>query len=213
MKIDVITVGPLEENCIIVYCEKHRVAIVVDPGDSGKRIIDYIEDKQLIPKLILNTHCHADHVGGIAALVEHFDIPFLCHKDDEFLLTDPSQRELAEYVGLKPSPENDANVDDGEVVDLCDDFSIKVIHTPGHTPGGVSLLADGRLITGDTLFQNSIGRSDLPGGDHETLIASIKDKLLVLPDETVVYPGHGDTTTIGGEKAHNPFLRQTEGYT
>ncbi len=212
MKIDVITVGPLDENCIIVYCEKHRAAIIVDPGDSGKRIIDHIENKQLIPKLILNTHCHADHVGGVGAVVEHFKIPFLCHEDDEFLLTDPGQRELAEYVGLKPPPKNDAPVTDGEVVDLCDDFSIRVIHTPGHTPGGVSLVADGRLISGDTLFQNSIGRSDLPGGNHETLIASIKDKLLVLPDDTVVYPGHGDTTTIGHEKAHNPFLRQTEGY-
>lgn len=213
MKIDVITVGPLDENCVIVYCEKHRAAIIVDPGDSGKRIIDYVENRQLIPKLIINTHCHADHVGGVGAVMEHFNIPFLCHKDDEFLLTDPSQVELARYVGLKPPPKNDATVTDGEVVDLCDDFSIKVIHTPGHSPGGVSLLADGRLISGDTLFQNSIGRSDLPGGDHETLLASIREKLFVLPDDTVVYPGHGDTTTIGHEKAHNPFLRQTEGYT
>ena len=207
MKIDVITVGPLDENCLIVYCEKHRAAIIVDPGDSGKRIIDYIDDKQLIPKLILNTHCHADHVGGIGAVVERFKIPFLCHKDDEFLLTDPSQRELADYVGLKPPPVNDATINDGEVVDLCDDFSIRVIHTPGHSPGGVSLLADGMLISGDTLFQNSIGRSDLPGGDHEQLLHSIKTKLWPLPDETVVYCGHGPTTTIGRERATNPFLR------
>lgn len=213
MKIDVITVGPLEENCIIVYCEKHRTAIIVDPGDSGKRIIKFIEEKQLIPKLVLNTHCHADHVGGISAVVEHFQIPFMCHADDEFLLTDQGQRELADYVGLKPSPKNDATVTDGEVVDLCEDFSLKVIHTPGHTPGGISLLADGKLIVGDTLFQNSIGRSDLTGGDHETLIKSIREKLFILPEDTVVYPGHGETTTIGHEKMHNPFLRQTEGYT
>ena len=212
MKIDVITVGPLDENCAIVYCEKHKSAIIVDPGDSGKRIIAYIEEKQLIPKLILNTHCHADHVGGVGAVVERFNIPFMCHAADEFLLTDQGQRELANYVGLKPSPKNDSTVSDGEVVDLCDDFSLKVIHTPGHTPGGICLLTDGKVIVGDTLFQNSIGRSDLPGGDHDMLLKSIREKLFPLPEETIVYPGHGETTTIGDEKAHNPFLRQTEGY-
>jgi glyoxylase-like metal-dependent hydrolase (beta-lactamase superfamily II) len=213
MKIDVITVGPLEENCIITYCEKHRAAIIVDPGDSGKRIIKFIEEKQLIPKLVLNTHCHADHVGGISAVVEHFQIPFMCHQADEWMLTDTEQQEMANYIGLKLPPKNDATVTDGEVVDLCEDFSLKVIHTPGHTPGGISLLAGGNLIAGDTLFQNSIGRSDLTGGDHETLIKSIREKLFTLPEDTVVYPGHGETTTIGHEKMHNPFLRQTEGYT
>lgn len=213
MQIEVVTVGPIDENCVIVYCEHHLAGIIVDPGDSGKRIIGIIEEKGIIPKLIVNTHCHADHTGAVATLVDHFEIPFMCHEEDVWMLTDKSQIEMSDYLGVKQAPKNDATVKDGEIIDLCDDFALKVIHTPGHTPGGICLYSDGKLIVGDTLFQNSIGRSDLPGGNHETLLKSIRERLLPLPDDTVVYPGHGDTTTIGYEKEHNPFLRQTEGYT
>ncbi|MBI5177681.1 MAG: MBL fold metallo-hydrolase [Nitrospinae bacterium] len=213
MKIEVITVGPIDENCHIVYCEEHRASIIVDPGDSGKRIIAFMEEKDLIPKLIVNTHCHADHTGAVAPLVDYFNIPFLCHRDDEWMLNDTDQMEMARYLGLKTPPKNDSAVADGEMIDLCDDFALKVIHTPGHTPGGICLLGEGNLIVGDTLFRTSIGRSDLTGGNHEQLITSIKTRLFTLPDGTVVYPGHGETTTIGYEKQHNPFLRQTEGYT
>lgn len=214
LSVEVITVGAIEENCYVVYCEQHRSAIIVDPGDSGKRIIKFLENKKLIPKMVLNTHCHADHTGAVGALVEHFAIPFVCHKDDEWMLTDPAQREMADYLGVKPPPKNSSAVSDGEIVDICDDFSLKVIHTPGHTPGGICFLAGGRfLISGDTLFRSSIGRSDLPGGDHETLVQSIKEKLLTLPDDTVIYPGHGETSDISYEKKHNPFLMQTEGRT
>lgn len=213
LNIEVITVGAIEENCNVVYCEKHLSAIIVDPGDSGKKIIKFIEDKKLIPKMVLNTHCHADHTGAVGALVEHFGIPFVCHKEDEWMLEDLAQREMADYLGIKPPPKNNSSISDGEVVNPCDDFSLKVIHTPGHTPGGVCFLIGGRLISGDTLFRGSVGRSDLPGGDHEILIQSIKEKLLTLPDDTVVYPGHGETTTISYEKKHNPFLMQTEGRT
>ncbi|GMT41731.1 MAG: MBL fold metallo-hydrolase [bacterium] len=212
MKIEIITVGPIEENCLVIYCEKHLTAIIVDPGDSGGRIIKFIEDSGLIPRLIVNTHCHSDHTGAVSKLVERFGMPFMCHKDDEWMLTDPEQHEIAKYMGLRLPPKNDAAAIDGELIDLCDDFSLKVIHTPGHTRGGICLLSEGKLIVGDTLFRDSVGRSDLTGGDHETLIKSIQEKLLTLPDDTVVYPGHGETTTIGHEKRHNPFLRQTEGY-
>ncbi len=212
MKIEVIPVGPIDENCLVVFCEKHRAAIVVDPGDMGQKIISFIEDRYLIPKLIINTHCHADHTGAVGALVDQFKIPFLCHEEDEWMLTDSGQHDTAAYLGLKVPPKNDATVKDGEDIDLCEDFSLNVIHTPGHTPGGICLYGQGMVIVGDTLFKNSIGRSDLAGGDHPTLIKSIKEKLLDLPEETVVYPGHGETTTIGYEKEHNPFLRQTEGF-
>jgi len=212
MKIEVMTVGPIDENCHIVYCAEHGTAIIVDPGDSGKRIIDFIERKGLIPKIVLNTHCHADHTGAVLTLVEHFGIPFICHEDDVWMLESSEQHATAEYMGLKKPPKNDATVRDGDEIELCEDYSLKVIHTPGHTPGGICLMGDGKVISGDTLFRFSIGRSDLAGGDHNTLIRSIRKKLFILPDETVIYPGHGDTTTIGEEKLHNPFLRQTEGY-
>ncbi len=212
MKFEVITVGPIEENCIVAYCDRHKSAIVVDPGDSGKKIISFIEANELIPKLVLNTHCHSDHTGAIKTIVEHFDIPFLCHEEDVWMLSSQEQLDTAEYMGLKAPPLNDATVSDGEIVDLCDCLALEVIHTPGHTKGGICLYGDGKLISGDTIFQQSIGRSDWEYSNHDTLIKSIKTRLFILPDETVIYPGHGGTTTIGLEKARNPFLRQTEGY-
>lgn len=213
MKIEILTVGPIDVNCHILYCERHKAAIIVDPGDSNRRIIDFLNSHELTPKLIVNTHGHPDHTGGVAALTAHYEIPFLCHKDDEWMMEDEGMIQMAHYYGLKPAPKNDAAVADGEIIDLCDDFKIQVIHTPGHTPGGICLLANGNhLLTGDTLFQNSIGRSDLAGGNHDQLLRSIRQKLLVLPNEVIVYPGHGETSTIGHEKQHNPFLRQTEGF-
>lgn len=212
MKIEVITVGPIDVNCHIAYCEEHKSAVIVDPGDSGKRIAAFLDNKGLIPKLIVNTHCHADHTGGVAFLTDAYRIPFLCHKDDEWMLTDDEQLQMGQYLGLKPPPKNDGTVEDGEMIDLCEDFKMQVIHTPGHTPGGICLLGSGHLITGDTLFRTSIGRSDLTGGNHTTLVRSIKEKLFVLPENTAVWPGHGEPSTIGYEKANNPFLRQTEGY-
>jgi len=212
MKVETITVGPIEENCSVIFCEEHRSAIIVDPGDSGRRIADYIEKNNLIPKLIIATHCHSDHTGGIATVKEHFNIPFLCHEDDVWMLTDREQVTTAEYLGIKPPPMNDATLIDGESIDLCEDFVLKVLHTPGHTPGGICLYSEGMLISGDTLFENSIGRSDLTGGNHHQLLKSIKEKLLHLPGETIVYPGHGENTTIDSEKRNNPFLRQLEGF-
>lgn len=212
MKIEVITVGPIDVNCLILYCEEHLSAIIVDPGDSGAKIIDFINERKLIPKLIINTHCHSDHTGAVDMVARNYNIPFLCHEDDVWMLTSREQYDMADYLGLKKAPTNDATVADGEQIDLCEDFNIRVIHTPGHSPGGICLYGEGFLISGDTLFQNSIGRSDLTGGNHQQLITSIKEKLLALPDDTTVYPGHGETTTIGEEKMHNPFLRQLEGF-
>jgi len=212
MKFEIITVGMIEENCVIAYCDKHSSAIIIDPGDSAKRIISFIEDNSLIPKLIINTHCHADHTGAIATITKHYNIPFFCHEDDIWMLTSDEQRAMADYYGIKYPPMNDGVVKDGEKVDLCEDLSLQVIHTPGHTPGGICLLGDGKLISGDTLFQNSIGRTDLTGGDSDALLSSLKNRILTLSDETVVYPGHGETTTIALEKSNNPFLRQMEGY-
>jgi glyoxylase-like metal-dependent hydrolase (beta-lactamase superfamily II) len=212
MKISTITVGPIDENCYIVYCDKHKTAIIVDPGDSSAKIIRHIDEAGLKPGMIITTHCHADHTGAVAKLTEYYEIPFFCHADDEWMLDNLEQKEAARYLGLAVPPKNDDALTDGELVDLCDDYSLKVVHTPGHTPGGICLLGHGILIVGDTLFKTSIGRSDLTGGNHALLLKSIRERLLTLPDDTVVYPGHGEPTTIGYEKEHNPFLRQTEGY-
>jgi glyoxylase-like metal-dependent hydrolase (beta-lactamase superfamily II) len=212
MKISTLIVGPIEENCHILYCDKHDAAIIVDPGDSSTRIISYLDKAGLKPGMVIATHCHADHTGAVAKLTEYYEIPFFCHEDDVWMLDSPDQIHMAKYLGIALPPKNDDVLTDGEVVDLCEDFSLTVIHTPGHTRGGICLYGHGILVVGDTLFRASIGRSDLPGGNHAQLIKSIKEKLLTLPDETAVYSGHGDPTTIGYEKEHNPFLRQTEGY-
>ena len=212
MKISVITVGPIDVNCHIIYCDRHKSAIIVDPGDSSAKIIKFLEENGLKPGMVIATHCHADHTGSVARLTEYFEAPFFCHADDEWLLDSPEQKEMARYLGLAYPPKNDDSLRDGEMVYVCDDYSLKVIHTPGHTPGGICLFGQGLLIVGDTLFRGSIGRSDLAGGNHEQLIKSIKERLFLLPDGTLVYPGHGEPTTIGYEKEHNPFLRQTEGY-
>lgn len=212
IKVSVLTVGPIDVNCHVLYCDEHKSAIIVDPGDSSAKIIKFVEDNGLKPGMVIATHCHADHTGAVAKLTEHFGAPFLCHADDEWMLDNPEQKEMARYLGISSPPRNDDSLENGELVDVCDDFSFRVIHTPGHTQGGICLYAPGILIVGDTLFRASVGRSDLAGGNHDQLVKSIKERLFTLPNDTVVYPGHGETTTIGYEKEHNPFLRQTEGY-
>ncbi len=201
-----VVVGPLEVNCYIIGCEDTKEAAIIDPGDNADEIISTIEKEGLKPKFIINTHAHFDHVGGVKAIQDHFKIDFFLHKEDLFLVDNASEQATA--FGLKPisKPEVNKYVNNGEIISLGSK-SITVIHTPGHSPGCVCYSVDNNVFVGDTLFAGSIGRTDLPGGSYETLINSIKESLFPLGDNTIVYPGHGPSTTIKNEKEHNPFLK------
>ena len=205
MIIKTIVVGPLDVNCYIFGCEDTKVAAIIDPGDNADEIIKVIDKEGLKPEFIINTHAHFDHIGGVKAIQEHFKIDFLLHKEDSFLIENASEQ--ATVFGLSPIPKPDVNkfVNNGDKISLGDKI-INVIHTPGHSPGGVCYYVDNNIFVGDTMFAGSIGRTDLPGGSYETLINSIKERLFPLGDSTIVYPGHGPSTTIKNEREHNPFL-------
>ncbi len=205
MIIKTIVVGPLDVNCYIFGCEDTKVAAIIDPGDNADEIIKAIDKEGLRPEFIINTHAHFDHIGGVKAIQEHFKIDFLLHKEDLFLIDNASEQATA--FGLSPIPKPDVNkfVNNGDKISLGDKV-INVIHTPGHSPGCVCYHVDNSVFVGDTMFAGSIGRTDLPGGSYETLINSIKERLFPLGDSTIVYPGHGPSTTIESEREHNPFL-------
>ncbi len=207
MIFETLVVGPLQCNCIIMGCGQTREALVVDPGDEVDRILEVLDSHNLKVTGILQTHAHFDHVGATKPLKEATGAPVYLHKEDLFLY-----QHLAEQVamfGLK-APES-VNIEhwfkEGDVV-KAGTVSAQVLHTPGHSPGSVSFHLSDRLLSGDTLFAGSIGRTDLWGGSYEQIIQSIRTKLMVFPDETEVYPGHGPSTTVGREKQHNRFLQE-----
>lgn len=217
---EVVPVGLLQCNCSILGDRSTGDAIVVDPGDEVDRILEVIARHKLKVRAIVSTHTHIDHVGGLAALHRATRAPVLIHDADLGLYR--SLDVQAQWLGI-PTPETLPIRDflkEGDVLSWGG-FLARVLHTPGHTPGSISLVVESssrapdearpaeerRLIAGDTLFQGSIGRTDLPGGSYPQIIRSIQEKLLTLPDEIVVYPGHGETTTIGSEREQNPFLR------
>jgi hydroxyacylglutathione hydrolase len=231
---EIIPVGFLLCNCSILGDPATREALVVDPGDEVGRILEILRKHELKVRAIVSTHTHIDHVGGLAALHQATGAPVLIHEKDLDLY-----RRLdiqSQFLGV-PTPavaRIDEFVKEGDTL-RWGAFAARVLHTPGHTPGSISLVIEpgsvpeaalrhpaemkgraeaqapangtARLLAGDTLFQGSIGRTDLWGGSYPQIIRSIQEKLLVLPDELVVYPGHGPETTIGEERAHNPFLR------
>ena len=205
MILDTLPTGPLEVNCYIIGCEKTGKAAVIDPGGDVPQILERLQHHQLEVMMIINTHGHFDHIGGNRQLQEATGAELLIHQDDRQLL-DFAQEHAAAYglqVESSPSPTRELVGDEKLSVG---ELSLQVIHTPGHSPGGICLYVDDCLLVGDTLFAGSIGRTDLPGGDHQLLIAGIKEKLLPLPETTRVCPGHGSMTTIGEEKQYNPFL-------
>ncbi len=200
MKIDCLMVGKLQTNCYLVWDEKNREAIIIDPGDDADFIIRKIQDLELKPKLILVTHGHFDHVLGVPELKLAFQIPFLMHKKDMFLLK-RSQKTAKFFTGQETDPplKPDQFIKEKDEIKFGKK-KLKVIETPGHSPGGVSFFNRGVLFSGDTLFKQGIGRTDFEYASGEQLLSSIKNKLFKLPSETKVYPGHGEETTIGGEK-------------
>jgi len=193
-------------NTWLLWDEDSREAWLIDPAATSEALLTRIRELGLKVTLLVNTHGHGDHIGGNAWFKEALGAPVLIHPADAPLLTD-NRRNFSEYLGnpLRLDPP-DLLAEDGQILKLGD-HSIRVIHTPGHTLGGICLLANGFLLSGDTLFQQSIGRTDLPGGNHAQLITSIREKLFSLPDDTVVFPGHGPRTSIGLEKKSNPFVR------
>lgn len=202
-----IVVGVFQENCWVIGNRRTGEGICIDPGDQPEEVLALARDLGVRIKLIANSHAHIDHVLGVRGVHSSTGAKFYLHDQDLDLLRD-GFRMSAMRFGLDPSqppPDPDAFVEDGDVLEV-DGLRLQVIGTPGHTPGSVSYYTAGLLFSGDTLFRGSIGRTDLPGGSFEQEMASIWEKLLVLPEETVVLPGHMDETQIGFEKKHNPFV-------
>ncbi|MBF0291483.1 MAG: MBL fold metallo-hydrolase [Nitrospinae bacterium] len=204
--IDTVVVSPLDVNCYIFGCEDHKTCAVIDPGDSAARIMEKVEARGYKLAMIINTHAHADHTGANAKLKSASGALIHIHEADAPILVHPSMSDMSVYLGIEPSPPADVLLKDGDMLKVCPCAELTVIHTPGHSPGGICLLSGKTLFTGDTLFRFSVGRSDLPGGDGKTLIKSITEKLFPLPDDVTAYPGHGESSTIGDEKKYNPFL-------
>ena len=207
MIFETIVVGPLEVNCSVLACEATREAVVVDPGGSVELIRRAVERHGLTVRCLINTHGHFDHVGGNRAAVSAFAAPLVIHREDAPMLGRAAEVALRYGLAGENSPEPDSFLEDGQEI-VFGSCSLKVIHTPGHTQGGCCLYLEQekKLISGDTLFADPIGRTDLPGGSHEQLLQSIRTRLFTLPDDVTVYPGHGPETTIGHEKRHNPYF-------
>ncbi|MGR3177634.1 MAG: MBL fold metallo-hydrolase [Candidatus Anammoxibacter sp.] len=200
-----LVVGPLEVGCYIIGCDKTKEVAVIDPGGNPEMIAETIKANGYKLVYILGTHGHFDHIGGVENLQTNTECKFLINEDDKSLVE--NIKEQAQFFGFDTAdePKIDAFVKDGDEINIGD-LKVKVLATPGHTPGSVSFLINNSVFVGDTVFQGSIGRTDLPGGSYDTLIKSVKEKLFTLNDDTEIYPGHGPSTTIQDEKKYNPFL-------
>ncbi len=205
MIIKKLEVGPIMANCYILGCEQTKQAAVIDPGDDADRILMELAKSELKVTYLINTHGHFDHVGANKRMKEATGATLAIHPGDEPMLGKLSKSAAMFGLAAENSPGPDMLLNDGDEVSFGE-ITLKVIHTPGHSEGGICLYIPGCVFAGDTLFYGSIGRTDLPGGDYDLLISSIKTKLFSLPDDTVVYPGHGPATQIGKEKIINPFL-------
>jgi glyoxylase-like metal-dependent hydrolase (beta-lactamase superfamily II) len=208
--VETVVNGPFMENCFIAGDAATREALLIDPGDEGERILGEVRRLELTPTAIFCTHAHIDHVSAVAELKRELEVPFALHPDEQPGLSRlPMQ---AAIFGLPPRavPEVDRELADGDTVQLGG-LEGRVLLTPGHSAGGCCLYFEEQRVVfaGDTLFAGSIGRTDLPGGSMQTLLASINERLLSMPDEVVVYSGHGPATTIGAERRANPFLQGT----
>ena len=203
--------NPFQENTYVIYDES-RECLIVDAGcnstEEKQELIRFIRDVHLTPVALINTHCHIDHILGVEYLKVHFSLPFKIHEADKPLLAHAEQQAVIFDLDFGGSPEADGFLRDGDIVE-AGTVGLKILHIPGHSPGSIAMYNEtGRMVfVGDVLFRGSIGRTDLPGGDYDTLISGIREKLLGLPPETIVYSGHGPPTTIEQEMYNNPFLK------
>lgn len=202
---ETLTVGSLAVNCYIIGSKKDNKAIVIDAGGDHEEILNTLKKHNLTLQFIINTHAHFDHVGGVRPLQDLTGAKFLLHQEDIVLLKYLNNQTEAFGLPSIPIPKVDIPLVDNEEV-LIGDEVIRVIHTPGHSPGSVCFLINHAVFAGDTLFAGSIGRTDLYGGSYDKIINSIKTRLFTLDDHVIVYPGHGTFTTIGEEKQYNPFF-------
>ena len=209
MEIEQLHVGMMAVFCYIVACPNTKRALVIDPAGDEDRIVSRINEKGLQLKYIVNTHGHADHICGNARVKELTGAKIIMHKLDVQFCLSPEAQAIAKQFGFAPSPPADMEIEEGDKI-IIGNVSLDVIHTPGHSPGGMCLLGDGNVFTGDTLFVGGIGRTDLPGASMPDFMKSIRERLLTLPEDTVVWPGHDygerPSSTIGIEKKTNPWV-------
>lgn len=208
MILEMLTVGPFQENCYVIGDQESGIGALIDPGDEAARIAMAVEETGLDIKSIIVTHAHIDHVGAVTALTDEYACPVLMHAEAEPALGGLPTQAMMMGIRFGKAPKVDRYVEDEEVVEVGD-LRLRSLYTPGHAPGHLAfyLQDEGLVLSGDALFAGSVGRVDLPGGSMEVLMRSIEERLLTLPNETVVYPGHGPRTTIGNERTSNPFLQ------
>ncbi len=205
MIIKKLEIEPFLSNCYIVGAESNKEGMIVDPGGEADRILKQVEDLGLKIQFIVVTHAHIDHIGALREVKEATNADIAIHTDDAISLHRSHLSGTAFHLSLQALPSPDRLLNDGDSIDFGS-LHFSVLHTPGHSAGGICLAGEGVVFTGDTLFNFAIGRYDRPGGSYDAIMDSIKNKLMALPDSTIVYPGHGPQTTIGTERNWNPFL-------
>ena len=198
-------VGSYYSNCYIVGSEESREAAIIDPGADFKKIDGFIEEMGLTPIMIILTHYHGDHIGAVSDIVNKYNTKVYIHRDDAEYLSDSSINFSKQIIGKSIEIKPDVLLDDGDVLELGE-LKFEIIHTPGHTKGGICIKVDNIMMTGDTLFNKSIGRTDLPGGSYEEIINSVKEKIFKYDGDVIIYPGHNSPSTIKSEKLGNPFF-------